>query len=70
MKIRMRARISGTRDGADWPDAGGTISLDDAEADALVAAGMAVPVRAADDVETAVSSDADVETRPARRARG
>ncbi|MHA7275362.1 hypothetical protein ACX80O_02345 [Arthrobacter sp. Hz1] len=41
-KVRMVARISGTRDGKDWPAPGESISLPEEEALALLANGMAV----------------------------
>lgn len=44
VKVRMRHQMSGTRDGVDWPAPGGEIDLPDAEAAALCAQGMAVPV--------------------------
>lgn len=39
--IKMQANISGTRDGVEWPEIGGTVDVPDAEAEALAAAGMA-----------------------------
>ncbi|MFD9225347.1 hypothetical protein ACFWDI_36305 [Streptomyces sp. NPDC060064] len=42
MRVRMKASLSGTRDGVDWPKAGGSIELPDDEAEHLVAAGLAV----------------------------
>ncbi|MFN0028407.1 MAG: hypothetical protein ACKV2O_14695 [Acidimicrobiales bacterium] len=37
MLVRMKIKISGTRDGADWPAKGDTIDVPDDEAAALVA---------------------------------
>ena len=39
--IKMLANVSGTRDGVEWPELGGTIDLRAAEAEALAAAGLA-----------------------------
>lgn len=41
MKIRMKVSISGTRDGAEWPEKGGVIDLPDEEAKHLVATNLA-----------------------------
>lgn len=56
--VRMVGRISGSRDGKDWPAPGGTIELPTEEADALLINGMAVEP----DVETATAATAGVET--------
>lgn len=40
MLVKMRAQISGTRDGADWPAPGDTIDVTDDEAAMLVANGL------------------------------
>lgn len=44
MKVRMNITISGTRDGADWPPVGESLTVSDAEGADLCAAGMATPV--------------------------
>lgn len=41
MKVRMLTKISGTRDGEEWPEVGGSVDLPEAEARALVAGGQA-----------------------------
>lgn len=41
MKIKMTGKVSGTRNGADWPEVGEVIDLPDHEALDLIAAGMA-----------------------------
>ena len=41
MRVRMKATLSGTRDGAEWPERGGTVDLPDDEAAHLIAAGLA-----------------------------
>ena len=43
MKVTMRARLSGTRNGEDWPADGESIDLPDDEAVQLLNQGMAVP---------------------------
>lgn len=53
MKVIMQARISGTRDGEDWPAPGESIDLPDDEAVQLLATGQAVAA-GEDAVETAV----------------
>ena len=40
MQVKMLANISGTSDGVEWPELGGTIDLPADEAEALVAAGL------------------------------
>jgi membrane protein involved in colicin uptake len=59
--VRLVARISGTRDGEDWPAPGETIALPEAEANQLLLNGMAVTP----DVETATANGA-VETATTR----
>ena len=58
--IKLKVNISGTRDGVEWPRAGKTVDLPEAEAEHLVAAGLAwaVPV-----LETATADTSKVETR-------
>lgn len=51
MWVEMVAKISGTRNGEDWPNVGQRIELPDAEAVSLINAKCAVPVSG--DVETA-----------------
>lgn len=41
MRVRMKIAISGSRNGADWPPAGGEIDLPDEEAEHLVTIGLA-----------------------------
>lgn len=42
MRVRMKATLSGTRDGVDWPKPGGCVDLPEDEAAHLVAAGLAL----------------------------
>lgn len=44
MRVRMRAQMSGTRNGRDWPRLGELLDLPDAEGADLCAAGLAEPV--------------------------
>ncbi len=44
MLVKMRAEVSGLRDGKPWPPIGGTIDLPDAEAVHMCANGSALPV--------------------------
>lgn len=46
MKIRMKTRIAGSRNGVRWPEAGETKELPEGEAVDLIAAGLAEPVKA------------------------
>ena len=52
-KIQMTARISGTRDGQDWPARGGIINVPKGEADDLIRAGLAVAHSGTKTTETA-----------------
>lgn len=47
-KVEMRAWVSGTRDGVDWPAPGEIADISDDEAAALIASGLAVEVAAVD----------------------
>tara|TARA_E500000081_G_C6053582_1_gene314850 strand:- start:652 stop:816 length:165 start_codon:yes stop_codon:yes gene_type:complete len=40
MKVKMLIKISGTRDGQDWPEVGGEIDLPKAEAEQMIANGQ------------------------------
>lgn len=44
MRVRMKAEISGTRDGGDWPRPGEILDVSDDEGAHLCAAGLAAPV--------------------------
>ena len=59
MKIRMKADVSGSRNGQPWPARGETLELPDDEAANLCANGMAEPVGDVDhDVERAIPAPA------------
>lgn len=59
----MNVRISGTRDGHDWPAAGEQVDLPKDEAEHLVAAGLAIAPEA-----KKADAPAEPEKRPARKA--
>jgi len=64
-KVRMRSKLTGTRDGLDWPDVGGVIDVSDDEAAVLIHHGMAEPPgRHADEGETEAAA---VDTSPRKR---
>lgn len=55
MKITMLVAITGTRDGQEWPDVGGTLDVPDREAADLIAVGYAK------EVDGATGSEHDVD---------
>lgn len=55
MKVRMKIRIAGSRNGVRWPEAGSIVDLPDGEGADLCAAGLAEPV-VEDRAEKAVPS--------------
>lgn len=64
MHVRMKAFISGTRDGRDWPQAGSELDVSDDEGASLCAAGLATPVAKKDaKIEKAVVDDDTTEER-------
>lgn len=67
MKIRMRATLSGLRDGQPWPARGGELVVPDAEGAQLCAQGYADPVAVVAEPEKRTAPEA-AEKRPARRA--
>lgn len=72
MKVKMIASITGTRDGQEWPAAGETVDLPDAEARDLVAGGLAVELdkkTAAPVVEAAAVVAPETAAEPKPRAR-
>lgn len=69
--VKMLTRVSGTRNGVDWPERGDTLEVSADEAATLVAIGVAI----AEDVDgtepEAAAVDLDgVENAAAKRARG
>lgn len=70
MKVRMNVSITGTRNGVDWPKAGGVIDIPANEAVDMLNAGLAVAVKDAPVVESAtVEPVAERTTVPAKRSR-
>lgn len=75
MRVEMTGYVSGTRDGARWPAQGEVVDLPEAEAKALISAGMAKPAAAgpapaeAAVPENAAEEQATVSTKPARKPR-
>lgn len=73
MRVKMKADVSGTRNGRPWPVRGEVVEVGDQEGADLCAAGIAVPV-ADDKTERAVVDD-DSEKRlttrtgPVRKSR-
>jgi hypothetical protein len=67
MRIRMRVKISSTRDGVEWPDKDGIVDLPDEEAAQLVQAGVAEPGPELPAEETATPPDEAEQAAPARR---
>lgn len=64
MRVQMKTRIGGFRNGEEWPAPGGVIDVPDAEADSLIANGYArpapdEPTDEATDIDEEVDDDAD-----------
>lgn len=55
MKVQMKLKIQGSRNGIRWPEAGGVVDLPDNEGADLCAAGIAEPVAEPAKVEKAVA---------------
>ncbi len=66
MKVRMKVKITGTRNGVDWPSRGDVLDVPDWEGAQLCANRYAEPV-VVDDVETATTPEP--ESRPRARTR-
>lgn len=67
-KVKMVARISGTRNGEDWPAPGEVADVSADEAAALIAAGLASA--AGGSKEAAAVDVSEVETAAVKPARG
>lgn len=65
VKVEMKARITGTRDGVEWPELGQTLTVPDAEGADLCAAGLAVPV--AQEPRKAVAAKPETRKRAAKK---
>lgn len=68
MKVKMLARIEGTRNAIRWPDAGTVLSLPDGEARDLIATGLAVAVD--DEPREAPEPEKKVAPKPTTRRKG
>lgn len=64
MKVTLRALITGTRNGKEWPAPGEDIDLPEQEATDLITLGLATPVTTHRDAEKAVPNNT-AETRQA-----
>lgn len=70
MKVRMKASISGTRDGQPWPERGSVVDLPTAEAEHLLAAGLAEDAKSSDaPAEETATPRATAETATPKRGR-
>lgn len=65
-QVTMLVKVSGSRDGVDWPEPGGSVEVPDVEAAALVAAGLGA-VETPEDHQGAEITSAMVDTRPRAR---
>lgn len=64
-EVEMLASISGTRNGADWPRRGERLTVDELEAEHLIAGGMAQLT----ELESATVEPAETAATPRPRAR-
>jgi hypothetical protein len=69
MRIEMRAQLSGTRDGVEWPAPGEVVDLPDDEAAQLIADGLAQPSLPAPPAGEVQEADAGADVQPSRRGR-
>ena len=67
--VRMLLKLSGMRDGQEWPTAGEVLVCPDDEAASLIGTGLAVAVKAEAPVESATATP-DVETATVKRGPG
>lgn len=68
MKVQIRARITGTRNGVEWPAPGEHLDVPDDEGAQLCAQGLATPVAATAERATAVEPETAA-APPARKRR-
>lgn len=64
MRVQMKTKIGGFRNGVEWPDIGGTIDVPDHEADGLIGNGYAVPLEQ-EDLDGTAEAAADDQSAPA-----
>ena len=67
-KVTMLAKVSGTRDGVQWPEVGGIIDVSEGEAIGLISGGLAIPYKEGEPVEFAVVKTAQTEQGPIKGA--
>ena len=65
MRVKMRATVSGTRDGVEWPARGEVAELPDAEAMDYIAAGICEPAPDLGAAETATLPEGEARARRA-----
>ena len=68
MIVKMFIKISGTRNGEEWPEAGGTIELPESEARNLISNGWALEVPL-NTIRIATVSTKEVETTTVKKTR-
>lgn len=59
MRVKLLVHLTGTRNGANWPNYGEEMDLPEIEATDMIAAGMAQPVTTFRDAEKAVPAPAE-----------
>ena len=57
MRVRMRVRMTGSRNGEDWPDVGGLLDVSEDEGNALIQAGIARAAGLDEETETGPTVD-------------
>ena len=67
MKVRMKTKIAGSRNGVRWPDAGEEKDLPENEALDLIAAGLAEPVKMEAETRPAPAAETRATKKPAKR---
>ena len=68
MKVRMKGRIEGTRNGVRWPEADTVIDLPEGEARDLISIGLAAPVAAEPERATAPAPEKRATKRASKKA--
>ncbi len=68
MKVRMKGRIEGTRNGVRWPEAGTVLDLPEGEARDLISIGLAAPVAAEPELATAPAPEKRATKKAAKKA--
>lgn len=68
MNVTMLRKVSGTRDGVDWPDPGGSLEVPDEEAASLIMLGLAEAVEGEGEAPAEPPSEAEESRKGARKA--